>query len=191
MSTKNRIRSGQKDIFTITARTNIFRCYWHSYIELHVIAYITNIPLDKEYKFLCQSIQMSVHLINLHLSADLLQSWNKNFIATDILHLYSLIPTINNTERESVQTCKAQAVDDISDIMYDKVLLNYHIAFTAVLCVMQNNDIWTIWNLYSAKCLSFHSTAVSTCTTCFFSHMMCLWFPYILTVNGNYFPKQH
>jgi hypothetical protein len=32
-----------------------------------------------------------------------------------------------------VQTCKAQAVDDISGIMYDKVLVNYHIAFTAVL----------------------------------------------------------
>jgi hypothetical protein len=133
VSTKNTIWSGQKDIFTITARTNIFRCYWHSYIELHVVTYITNIPLDKKYKFLCQSVYMSVHLINLHLSADLLQSWNKNFISTGILHLYSLIPTINNTDTASVQTCKAQAVDDISDIMYDKVSVNYHIAFTAVL----------------------------------------------------------
>jgi hypothetical protein len=134
VSTKNRIWSGQKDTFTITARTNIFRCYWNSYTELNVVTYITNIPLCKEeYRLLYQSVYMSVHLINVHLSADLLQSWNKNIIATGILHLHSLIPTINNTGRSSGQTCKAQAFDDISNIMYDKVLVNYHIAFTAVL----------------------------------------------------------
>jgi len=164
MSTKNIIWYGQKDIFTITARTNIFRCYWHPYTELRLVTYTTNIPLYKEYRFSYQSVYMFAHLINFHLSVDLLQTLNKNFIAKSILRLHSLIPTINNTDTAARQTCKAQDVNDISDKSKQTIILSLRQFF----CVMQNNDIWTTWNLYSVKGLSFHSTAVSTCTICSF-----------------------
>ena len=144
------------------------------------------------------SVYMSVHLTNVHHSEKIFYKLETKLLSLQASSIYTLlIPAISsNTDRAPRQTCKAEAVDKISDITYDKVLVNYHITFTAFLLCNAQQRYWDdTKSVFSLRLiLSQHSGFHMYHLLLHFKNLTFLTrcaYEFLIFVNSNYFPKQY